>query len=153
MQESSKKGINFIKRDFSLLLSVLLVAATFFLLFYIFSIKTPSDNMQVQELKSEPIISNKPLPQRDSTLEFVGDKLSEAEQNLRRKKTVATLRALEQAKVATSRAIEHQVQEDKKEKLQMVLNEVETTERDIHHGEIDEALKRIRQLEKEVETP
>ena len=145
----------FAKRDFSLLLSALLIAATLFLAFYIFTHKTPNTASTIvtdkEQISGEPVVSNKPLPPRDSKLEFIGDKLSEAEQNLIEKKTAAALHALEQAKTATSHAIENQGQSEK-EKLQALLTEVETIEHDIHHNEADEALRKIKQLEKRVET-
>lgn len=158
MQEKLSDKLLFVKKDFSLLLSLLLIAATFFLAFYIFTRKRPavlanenlSDTAQAGQINSEPVISNKPLPP-NNCFETIGDKLSEAEQKLKTKKNAAALHALGQARAATSLAIETQTKAEEKEKLRSVLSEVETIEREIHHGEVDGALKRIRQIEKQIE--
>lgn len=156
--EMPHKKLRLAKRDFSLLLSAVLMVATFLLAFYIFTRKAPdysdknANNVSQSLQNIEPIVSTKTLPSPDSNLEFISDKLSETKQNLRMKKTAVAFHNLERIKATTSRLIENETKSNLKDLLRFVLSEIEVIEHYIHLGEIEEALKHTQKLEQRIET-
>ena len=148
--------VKFAKRDFSLLLSVMLMTATILLAVYIFARKFPDtsdkNGKNTAQQYVEPVVSTKVLPSPDGNLEFISDKLSETKQGLKNRKAAAALHNLEQIKAKVSRLLETETQTELKSLLQFILSETDTIERYIHLGEIDEALRHTQKLEQKIET-
>jgi soluble cytochrome b562 len=87
------------------------------------------------------------LPQRDADIESAGDNLAAATVYLNNRQSAAALRAMTQARNATAHAIESRRKQGKRfDVLEEALREIDSAERYVQHGALNDARTRLASL-------
>jgi hypothetical protein len=84
------------------------------------------------------------LPQRDADIEAAGDHIAAATVFLKNRQSAAALRAMTQARSATTHAIDRRRQQGKRfDLLEETLREIDSAERYVQHGALNDARARL----------
>lgn len=84
------------------------------------------------------------LPQRDADIEAAGDHIAAATVFLKNRQSAAALRAMTQARSATTHAIDRRRQQGKRfDLLEETLREIDSAERYVQHGALGDARARL----------
>ncbi|HKQ53459.1 MAG TPA: hypothetical protein VJT74_13875 [Pyrinomonadaceae bacterium] len=92
------------------------------------------------------------LPQRDADVEAAGDHIAAATAYLKNRQGAAALRAMTQARSAASRAIEVRRRQGKRvDVLEETLKGLDSAERSVQHGALNDARTRLIALNKKLD--
>jgi hypothetical protein len=99
-----------------------------------------------------PVISKKPLPASDSDLEVTGDHIAEAVVYSNQGQRDAALRALDLAQTVAWRALARSAIKDKvREKLKLILREMDQARLNINRGRYGAASLALRKLDQQLD--
>jgi len=91
-----------------------------------------------------PVVLARELPIQEREIEVIGDHIAETALCLKKKQTGAALRALHQAEIAANRAVTMPGRSGLDEKkLLIIVGELESSERAIQRGSLEDALKQL----------
>lgn len=99
-----------------------------------------------------PVAITNKLPTQERDVEAVGDRIAETTLYLKKRQTVAALRSLRQAEVATNHALAVRAYNGAEDnEMLTTLGELEAAERTIQRGGLDEATRQLIALERKLD--
>lgn len=99
-----------------------------------------------------PVYFTPRLPERDADVELAGDRIAEAEVYLKKRQSAPALAALTRARHAASRALEaRQRKGSRGDVLLTTLKELDTVERTIRRGALEDAHRQLVALDKSLD--
>lgn len=100
-----------------------------------------------------PKISRSPLPVPDPDIEKAGDLIAEATLRLRQRNSAGSLHAISLAEAELKRALDNMAQNGTThDKLLSTLGELATVRGAIQHGMLDEAIRRLDSINKQLDS-
>jgi hypothetical protein len=115
-------------------------------------VETVTTGVRAPASAPTPLYFTPVLPARDADVEQAGDRIAEAEVYLKKRQSAAALAALSRARHATTRALEaRQRKGSRSDVLSSTLKELDSVERAIRRGALDDAHRQLVALDKNLD--